>query len=99
MLEGNRGLDTLTGGAGNDTLTGGFGADNFVFAGQSGSDRITDFAVNQDHLVIDVAGVNTFGNLTLSAWNAGLHVSWNGGSVLLEGVSRASFDAGDVIFV
>lgn len=42
-LSGDAGDDRLAGGTGSDVLTGGSGADTFVFDGQSGTDRITDF--------------------------------------------------------
>jgi len=54
-LRGGAGDDTLTGGAGNDVLAGGVGADVFVFAEDSGRDRVTDFAAG-DLLKIDVDG-------------------------------------------
>lgn len=50
-LFGNGGNDVLIGGQGNDTLTGGEGHDRFMWlAGDSGHDRITDFAVGVDTL-------------------------------------------------
>ncbi len=51
-LAGGTGNDTLIGGRGNDTLTGGAGADTFVFRKGDGADRITDFAPDQDRLMI-----------------------------------------------
>ena len=41
-LEGGAGADTLTGGEGNDILQGGAGADTYIFAGDSGTDTITE---------------------------------------------------------
>jgi Ca2+-binding RTX toxin-like protein len=59
-LEGNSGNDILTGGNGNDLLTGGSGKDQFVFNSNAvfnlsamGLDRITDFVVGTDKLVLD----------------------------------------------
>ncbi|RRV07961.1 retention module-containing protein [Pseudomonas sp. v388] len=50
-LYGNGGNDVLIGGQGNDTLTGGEGHDRFMWlAGDTGHDRITDFAVGVDTL-------------------------------------------------
>ena len=87
-IVGGGGADTLAGGAGNDRLTGGGGKDLFIVrATEPGSDVITDFAPGQDQLRfdgIDPAWVST----TQKA--AGALVSWNGGSVLLEGVAAAS---------
>lgn len=42
-LYGNDGNDTIEGGAGRDVMVGGAGADTFVFAGNTGRDRIVDF--------------------------------------------------------
>ncbi|MGI2098199.1 type I secretion C-terminal target domain-containing protein, partial [Shewanella glacialipiscicola] len=51
QLIGGNGSDILIGGLGNDTLTGGAGSDTFVWsAGESGTDHITDFNVNEDKL-------------------------------------------------
>ncbi|EEB70003.1 hypothetical protein RR11_760 [Ruegeria sp. R11] len=51
-LDGGADNDTINGGAGDDTLIGGDGADTFVFAPNSGSDRIWDFAVGEDMIQI-----------------------------------------------
>lgn len=62
---GGDGADVITGGAGADTLTGNAGADNFVIGNlDSGitvatADRITDFVVSSDKLVLGVAATNT----------------------------------------
>lgn len=53
VLLGGPGADTLAGGAGADTLTGGAGADRFVFATGGGRDRISDFDVDHDRLLLD----------------------------------------------
>jgi Ca2+-binding RTX toxin-like protein len=51
-LKGGAGNDTITGGVGGDVLVGGAGADVFVFAAESGRDRVTDFGAG-DMLQID----------------------------------------------
>jgi Ca2+-binding RTX toxin-like protein len=51
-LKGGAGADTITGGAGNDVLSGGAGSDVFVFNGEAGNDRVTDFGAD-DQLTID----------------------------------------------
>ena len=58
-LNGNKGRDRLSGGAGNDTLTGGNNADRFIFdtgrafnSSNLGIDRITDFAIDLDKIII-----------------------------------------------
>ncbi len=51
VLVGLDGDDILIGGSGDDVLTGGAGRDSFVWlAGDSGTDRVTDFEAGQDRL-------------------------------------------------
>lgn len=67
-LGGSNGADTLTGAdnndwingyGGNDVLTGGWGYDSFGFnAFSSGTDRITDFAIDSNELVFNGLGFN-----------------------------------------
>lgn len=53
ILNGGDGNDILFGGLGDDMLTGGNGADLFHFGRLEGSDRILDFDVAQDSIVLD----------------------------------------------
>jgi Ca2+-binding RTX toxin-like protein len=60
QLLGANGNDTLVGGAGNDVLTGGLGQDRFTFDVNApfttttmGLDRITDFTIGLDKIVLD----------------------------------------------
>jgi Ca2+-binding RTX toxin-like protein len=56
-LIGGAGNDTLIGGTGNDTLTGGSGNDFFRFNSPSeGIDRITDFNIADDTILISQSG-------------------------------------------
>lgn len=54
-LDGGAGDDELTGGGGNDILVGGGGNDRFIYDDPSdpGQDRIVDFAVAADTIVLD----------------------------------------------
>lgn len=54
-LLGGAGNDWLAGGLGNDTLTGGAGADRFFFSelGAANADRIVDFDVSADKIVLN----------------------------------------------
>jgi Ca2+-binding RTX toxin-like protein len=56
-IDGGSGIDRIVGGNGADWLSGGTEADAFVFDGSGeGVDRIADFAVGLDDLVISAAG-------------------------------------------
>ncbi|OYX43811.1 MAG: hypothetical protein B7Z02_07575 [Rhodobacterales bacterium 32-67-9] len=59
-LNGNAGMDILTGGTGDDTLAGGLDSDQFIFFAGDGADRIDDFEVGLDHLVL-VGGLTVTG--------------------------------------
>lgn len=52
IINGDSGDDILRSGTGDDTLTGSSGADSFVFLGGHGDDRIEDFSIGNDILVI-----------------------------------------------
>jgi Ca2+-binding RTX toxin-like protein len=56
IIYGDSGNDTLNGGPGNDTLTGGFGSNQFLFntpLATAGVDRITDFSIPLDRIILD----------------------------------------------
>lgn len=57
VLIGNSGVNTIQGGGGNDTLTGGRSGDTFVLSSGEGIDRITDFIIGEDSLVLST-GLN-----------------------------------------
>ncbi|NJL54449.1 DUF3574 domain-containing protein [bacterium] len=60
ILLGEGGNDTLIGGSGIDTLTGGEGHDSFRFNQlHHGGDRITDFAAEDDQILIRAAGFSS----------------------------------------
>ncbi|MGI0480657.1 Calx-beta domain-containing protein [Geminocystis sp. CENA526] len=68
-LTGGGGNDTLIGGTGNDTLTGGGGNDFFRFnSPNEGVDRITDFNVTEDTILISRSGFG--GGLPLGVLSA-----------------------------
>lgn len=77
-LNGNAGDDTLRGLGGNDVLTGGAGKDKFVFDSTpnavSNLDRITDYSVADDTIVLENAVFSAFtatGIMAASAFFAG----------------------------
>lgn len=85
-LSGGNGADTLHGGSGNDTLTGGRGPDTFVFDFSStGSDTITDFEANIDHIKLNDGVV--IQQTTRNGGDTILHLS-NGADILLLGVTE-----------
>lgn len=98
VLNGGPGDDILRGGKGDDTLSGGRGSDNFVFVSgkTNGDDTVTDFRRAVDKLKFH--GPVTFDDLTINQVNSDTIVSWNNGSVTLEGVT-AQVDADHFLFV
>lgn len=76
VLIGQDGADTLVGGNGADQLTGGTGADWFLFENAAqGQDRITDFAVGVDEIVVLQAGFGGLAPGNLAAANFVAHAS------------------------
>ncbi|WP_374446238.1 Ig-like domain-containing protein [Stella sp.] len=118
-LRGGQGEDQLSGGAdddllagdrGNDTMAGGAGSDRFLFAAESGSDRVSDFDPAADLLLIDLdAGGILNGIAIASAADLlaratdtadGVYVDLGGGhGFLLAGVTRSSLSADDFLLV
>ena len=101
-LFGGTGKDSLVGGAGDDTLSGGVNADGFVIARGGGDDVVTDFADNTDKLDLSAFHLKDFSAVATRAMDVagGLLISLSdlgGGSVLLEDMTKALLDAGDVI--
>ena len=100
-LEGLTGDDVLIGGAGNDTLVGGSGADLFVFAGASGSDRITDFGVaTGDRVRLDANLFTDFNDVLTHTTDTanGAVISKSGVVITLTGVTKAQLNAGHFEF-
>ncbi len=65
-IDGGAGDDSIFGGAGSDTLTGGAGSDTFQFTATSGSDVITDLAVNGDSIELYYRAQDNHSNDDLS---------------------------------
>lgn len=104
ILFAGEGRDTLRGGQGNDTLTGGENGDVFVFQGNHGQDRITDFGTTESQEQIDLSGISTFRNFSdvraaaASTSDGVLIVTGSKSSVLLEDVQLKDLSVGDFIF-
>ncbi|RMB08574.1 calcium-binding protein [Eilatimonas milleporae] len=53
LFNGGGGRDTLWGGPGDDRLAGGGGRDDFIFGTDNGHDRVDDFDVDEDRLILN----------------------------------------------
>ncbi|MCA6106393.1 5'/3'-nucleotidase SurE [Bradyrhizobium cenepequi] len=69
-LKGGDGSDVLNGGAGNDIMWGSAGHDTFVFNGDFGHDRVSDFT-HQDAISFDHSVFNSFQDVMAAAHRAG----------------------------
>jgi len=90
-VTGNAGHNVLRGDAGNDVLTGGAGYDNFVFdtaLGKNNVDRITDFSVADDTILLNAAIFGAAGPAGYLAQGA-----FQTGSVATEADDRILYDA------
>lgn len=97
-LFGQKGKDTLAGNGGNDLLVGGGGADKFVFARNDGTDKIRDFGIGNDVIMI-LKGAGSFDQLTLEQIGTDALVSFAKTAILLEDtdvgdLTRDMFDFG-----
>ena len=109
-LNGEAGDDFLNGDIGNDILSGGSGSDQFVFdsgvvfAASSGVDRITDFSVSADRIVLDkttFTALTTVAGSTLNASEfAVVNSAINGASLAGSSVARIVFNSatGDLFY-
>ncbi|MBT0957770.1 hypothetical protein IV417_10245 [Alphaproteobacteria bacterium KMM 3653] len=95
VLNGGVGRDVLTGGTGPDTLTGGDGADEFLFNKTSGKDVITDYGGAD---VIRFSGLKR-ADLRLISVNGDAAIDFDGGRVVLEGVSLSQISLNDIDFI
>ncbi|HWX47211.1 MAG TPA: calcium-binding protein [Roseomonas sp.] len=99
FLDEGEGHSTVDGGMGDDTLVGGGGPDAFMIGRTSGHDVIKDFTAGPgmfDHLAV-MDGLQ-WTDLSFTDTADGVQVSWNGGSVLLEGVAMSDLAQDDFMF-
>ena len=97
-LIGGDGADWLFAGIGNDFMRGGAGADTFVFTRGDEFNRIADFENGTDRLMLET-GAEAISDLDLVEVPLGLVVRWEGGQVLMDGMTLGTFDGSDVIFL
>lgn len=93
------GVAEIAGGGGDDLLYGGAGVDVFVFADDSGSDRVERFNDGVD--LVDLSehsAVSGFGDVTLAQAGDDVLASFGTDSVLFVNRDVASFDATDFVF-
>ena len=97
-LDEGPGHSDIEGQGGDDTLVGGAGPDAFVVDRTSGNDVIKDFTPGPgvgDHIALhDIR----WADLTIGDTAAGVRISWDGGSVLLEGVQKSELAQDDFMF-
>ena len=90
---GEAGDDVLVLAGVNGVATGGAGADTFVI-GAGGSGRVTDFEAGVDAIAFErETGIASLAALTVAADGADTLVSWQGGSLRLEGVAPDALGA------
>lgn len=100
IINGGGGNDIINGGAGNDVMSGGRGGrDWFVFEGDSGNDRITDFEIGVDVLDFRGSGL-TWDDLTFRAQGADTLIVGPDASstILLDKVSLATLGSSHFLF-
>lgn len=97
-LNGGSGNDRLDGGTGSDLLTGGSGTDQFIFASDSGHDRITDFNANGEKLDFTATGYD-YSDVSVSSVAGGVQVDVGTVSITLDGITVGQIDASDFLFI
>ncbi|MEY8838560.1 calcium-binding protein [Cribrihabitans sp. XS_ASV171] len=90
--------DRISGNKGDDTLRGGLGADTFNFWSDNGADIITDYTDGSDKIRFIIGGLG-FGDLGISQSGADAVIDYGSGQITLLGVSAATLDASDFLFV
>ncbi|WP_194269258.1 spondin domain-containing protein [Tritonibacter litoralis] len=102
VLNGGTGDDVLTGGEGFDILRGGAGADSFLFEAGDDVDRITDFDVDEDMIVLAIEGLSSFEQLDDAIVGRG-HRTWidlgDGDTLVLAGVDAEELTADSFTFL
>ncbi len=96
-ITGNAGVNVLDGQGGNDTMTGGAGADDFVFSttlGAGNVDRITDFAVGIDDILLLSSVFGAIGaSLSASEFRIGAAVDANDFILYNEATGALTYDS------
>lgn len=98
VLKGNAGDDTLTGGAGNDRLFGGTGEDTFVFNALDGRDRIKDFDITQDHILLQGTLVDSVDDLNFRQKGDNAILNYGEGKVVFIDMDVDDLAGADFLF-
>ncbi len=107
-IDGGAGDDVINGGNGDDTMTGGSGADQFVFNGfnDGDADVITDWTNGED--TFRMSGIDNAPGSGLQGYVDALNIvntaqgaqmSYEGHTILLEGVNAAELGLEDFTFI
>ena len=108
VIDGGAGDDKINGGDGDDRMTGGTGADEFVynFFKDGDSDVITDFENGVDSFrmtgVDNAPGSGLQGYvdaLNITSVSVGAMITYQGHTILLEGVAATDLGLEDFIFI
>ncbi|MEO1025415.1 MAG: spondin domain-containing protein [Pseudomonadota bacterium] len=100
-ISGGRGNDMIKGGAGYDVLRGGRGDDQFYFGDGDGHDKILDFKLGEDKIILQLAEVNSFEDVLESAEQGrrGVELDFGDGDALyLRNVDIDDLSALDFMF-
>jgi Ca2+-binding RTX toxin-like protein len=99
VLNGAGGNDVLYGGLGSDTLIGGGGSDVFLFRSGMGIDTIKDFQPGVDKIAFEMTVQAAGDVLDAKDTKLGLVIHDGESGFLLEGVTKADMDLGDLLFI
>lgn len=101
-LIGSYGNDWMVGGTGIDSLWGGSGYDKFVYTQGGGSDWVKDFQNGYDQIVVDVAGYNSYADISATKSQYGNHTlfSLGGGQfIVIENTNAGTINGADFQFI
>lgn len=104
IVNAGAGADTIRSAAGDDTLTGGGGNDTSIFRAGHGNDRITDFSLGSDSLLLSSdanGGVNPLDSATqtvVSGQSGLLITTGDGDSIFLVGITQQQASSINVVF-
>ena len=101
VLKGGKGNDHIVGGPGDDVLTGGRGKDKFVFRGDFGEDRITDFKPGTDRIIFEKDDFANFAAVKAAMYKCaeGVTIETASSAIVVKDVKLGDFHAKDFLLV